>query len=81
MTAPDRQEMDSKIRKRSVMIAGHATSVSLEAAFWEALKDIAHARGQSVNALIGEIDRNRAPAGAGNLSSAVRVFVLRNSPV
>jgi len=33
MTAPDRQEMDSKIRKRSVMIAGHATSVSLEAAF------------------------------------------------
>ena len=91
MTAPDRQEMDSKIRKRSVMIAGHATSVSLEAAFWEALKDIAHARGQSVNALIGEIDRNRAPAGSagsagsrsgpGNLSSAVRVFVLRNSPV
>jgi predicted DNA-binding ribbon-helix-helix protein len=70
---------DTQIRKRSVMIAGHATSVSLEAAFWEALKDIARARGRSVNAMIADIDRDRDPAGSGNLSSAVRVFVLRNA--
>ncbi|MBC8337758.1 MAG: ribbon-helix-helix domain-containing protein [Alphaproteobacteria bacterium] len=73
---------DTRITKRSVMISGHATSVSLEAAFWDALKDIARARGQSVNALIGDIDRERGegePDGPpGNLSSAIRVFVLRN---
>ena len=61
------------LRKRSVMIAGHRTSVSLEAPFWEALRAIAEARGQSVQALIGAIDEDR---GAQNLSSAIRVFVL-----
>lgn len=60
------------LRKRSVTIAGHRTSVSLEAAFWDALKEIAAARGVSLNALIAEIDGTRA----GNLSSALRVFVL-----
>ena len=72
---------NTRIAKRSVMIAGHATSVSLEAAFWDALKDIAAARGQSINALIGDIDRDRETDGdgkPGNLSSAVRVFVLEN---
>ncbi|UEM02149.1 ribbon-helix-helix domain-containing protein [Skermanella rosea] len=64
--------MDSAIRKRSVTIAGHSTSVSLEAAFWDALKDIAASRGVSVNALIEQIDEGRS----GNLSSAIRVFVL-----
>lgn len=64
--------MDSAIRKRSVTIAGHSTSVSLEAAFWDALKDIAASRGVSVNALIEAIDEGRS----GNLSSAIRVFVL-----
>jgi predicted DNA-binding ribbon-helix-helix protein len=64
--------MDSSIRKRSVTIAGHSTSVSLEAAFWGALKDIANARGVSINALIEAIDEGRT----GNLSSAIRVFVL-----
>ncbi|WP_158046569.1 ribbon-helix-helix domain-containing protein [Skermanella pratensis] len=64
--------MDSAIRKRSVTIAGHSTSVSLEAAFWDALKDIAADRGVSVNALIEAIDEGRS----GNLSSAIRVFVL-----
>ncbi len=61
------------IRKRSVMIAGHPTSVSLEEAFWEALRTVAAARGQSVQALIGAIDAGR---GQQNLSSAIRVFVL-----
>ena len=60
------------MKKRSVLIAGHPTSVSLEEEFWEALKGIAHARGASVNALIEEIDSTRT----GNLSSAIRVFVL-----
>ena len=60
------------MKKRSVLIAGHPTSVSLEEEFWEALKEVAAARGLSVNALIEEIDAGRA----GNLSSAIRVFVL-----
>jgi len=79
---PTPRPLDTRIAKRSVMIAGHATSVSLEAAFWQALKDIAKARGQSVNALIGDIDRDRATDREGrpaNLSSAIRVFVLQNS--
>ena len=59
--------------KRSVSIAGHRTSVSLEAPFWEALKVIAGRRGASVQQLIGEIDAGR---GTQNLSSAIRVFVL-----
>lgn len=60
------------IRKRSVVIAGHATSVSMESAFWDELLDIAAARGMSVNQLIAEIDHKRN----GNLSSAIRLFVL-----
>lgn len=60
------------MKKRSVLIAGHSTSVSLEGEFWDALKDVAAARGVSLNALIEEIDAGRA----GNLSSAIRVFVL-----
>jgi len=66
------------IRKRSVLIAGHATSVSLEEAFWKALKKIADARGQSLNTLVTEIDAARPPNMSANLSSAIRVFVLRN---
>jgi predicted DNA-binding ribbon-helix-helix protein len=62
------------IIKRSVVIAGHSTSVSLEELFWEALRAIAAAQGRSVQALIGEIDAGRADQ---NLSSAIRVFVLR----
>jgi predicted DNA-binding ribbon-helix-helix protein len=60
--------------KRSLVIAGHRTSVSLEAAFWEALRQLASARGLSVQALVGRIDAER---GEQNLSSAIRVFVLR----
>ena len=62
------------MKKRSILIAGHATSVSLEAAFWDALRGIAAARGCSVNAVVEAVDRERT----GNLSSALRVFVLRH---
>jgi len=63
------------LRKRSLTIAGHSTSITLEDAFWLALKDLADERGLSINALIGEIDANRA----GNLSSAVRIYVLQQA--
>lgn len=65
---PDSQ----RIRKRSVTVAGHRTSVSLEQTFWGVLCRIADARGQSISELVTEIDRMRS----GNLSSAIRVFVL-----
>ncbi len=61
------------ISKHSLTIAGHRTSISLEQAFWDKLRDIARARDLSLAALIGEIDAGR---GAANLSSAIRVFVL-----
>jgi len=66
--------MDTQIHKHSVTIAGHSTSISLEAAFWDVLKEIAGRRGQSLNALIADIDGGRQ----GNLSSALRVFALED---
>ena len=66
--------MTGDLRKRSVEIAGHRTSVSLEEEFWDALRRLAAARGVSMNRLIAEIDEQRS----GNLSSAIRVFVLRS---
>ncbi|MEJ2119186.1 MAG: ribbon-helix-helix domain-containing protein [Alphaproteobacteria bacterium] len=60
--------------KRSVRIAGHPTSVSLEPEFWDALKDIAKTRGLSINELVAEIDSGRST----NLSSALRVYVLKS---
>jgi len=68
------REQADLIEKRSVVIAGHATSISLEAIFWRHLKALAARRRQSVAALVGEIDAGR---GAANLSSAIRVHVLR----
>ena len=68
----DLSQHPTKIRKRSVMISGHRTSVTLENAFWERLKIIAARDCLSLNALISHIDANRT----GNLSSALRVFVL-----
>jgi predicted DNA-binding ribbon-helix-helix protein len=65
--------MRSAVVKRSIVIAGHKTSVSLEAAFWSALKDIAASRRQTVSDLVGTIDADRKQ---GNLSSAIRLFVL-----
>jgi predicted DNA-binding ribbon-helix-helix protein len=64
------------VTKRSIMIAGHRTSVSIEQPFWDQLKALAEARGQSVSALIAEIDQSRPRQ---NLSSAIRVFVLRQA--
>ncbi len=61
-----------RIRKHSLVIAGHETSVTLEDAFWQALKEIADRRSVALNVLATEIDRTRQ----GNLSSALRVFVL-----
>lgn len=60
------------IVKRSVRIAGHATSVSLEPAFWQALQEIARRRRVSLGTLLAAIDAERR----GNLSSAIRLFVL-----
>jgi len=65
----------SLIAKRSIVIGGHKTSVSLEDAFWSALKEIATARNQNVSHLVAEIDRSRGHD-SGNLSSALRLFVL-----
>jgi predicted DNA-binding ribbon-helix-helix protein len=67
--------MGAGIVKRSVSIAGHRTSVSLEEPFWEALREIADRDSLSVQALIGRIDAER---GEQNLSSAIRVHVLKN---
>jgi predicted DNA-binding ribbon-helix-helix protein len=65
------------LRKRSVTIAGHRTSISLEPEFWAALEAAAAARGWSVARLISEIDRTRdQPREGRSLSSALRVFLL-----
>lgn len=71
----DPQAPQDRPVKRSLTLSGHRTSVSLEAAFWEAFRRIATERGQSVNALAAEIDAAREPPGS--LASAIRVFVLR----
>ncbi len=64
------------IAKRSLVIAGHSTSISLEDAFWRALKEMAAARDLSLPGLVAQIDAGR---GAANLSSAIRVFVLESA--
>lgn len=69
----DAKQPAARLCKRSVTIAGHRTSVSLEQAFWDALKEIAAADGLSMNALVAGIDADRS----GNLSSGLRVFVLQ----
>ena len=65
--------MKSTIVKRSIVLARHKTSVSLEDAFWDGLKDIAKDRRKTLSDLVGSIDTNREH---GNLSSALRLFVL-----
>lgn len=65
--------------KRSVTLSGHRTSVTLEAAFWDGLREIADKRGLSVNELISEIDGQRLASGGlsgAGLSSAIRIYVL-----
>jgi predicted DNA-binding ribbon-helix-helix protein len=66
-------EAVSLVSKRSIVIAGHKTSVTLEEEFWDCLKEIAGERGMSLAAMIGAIDGDRKHA---NLSSAIRLFVL-----
>lgn len=63
----------SAIQKRSVRIAGHPTSISLEDAFWEALREIASNRQVRLSELVEQIDAERSSQ---NLSSAIRVYVL-----
>jgi predicted DNA-binding ribbon-helix-helix protein len=65
--------MKSPVVKRSIVIAGHKTSVSLEDAFWKGLKEIADQNGQTLSDLVAGIDSQRKH---GNLSSAIRLFVL-----
>ena len=65
--------MKSSVVKRSIVVGGHKTSVSLEEAFWSGMKEISGARGTTLYRLVSEIDANR---NQGNLSSAIRRFVL-----
>jgi predicted DNA-binding ribbon-helix-helix protein len=67
--------MKSPVIKRSIVIAGHKTSVSLEEAFWRGLKDIASSRRVTLSDLVAGIDTKRQD---GNLSSAIRLFVLNH---
>ena len=65
--------MKSPVVKRSIVIAGHKTSVSLEDAFWKGLKEIAAERSVTLSELVASIDSDRQH---GNLSSGIRLFVL-----
>ena len=67
--------MKSSVVKRSVVVGGHKTSVSLEDAFWRGLKEIAASRRVPLGDLVGSIDTQRQH---GNLSSAIRLFVLNH---
>ena len=64
--------MDGRPKRRSVVVSGHRTSVSVEAAFWDELATIAKRRGLSINALVSAIDDARS----GSLSAAIRLYVL-----
>jgi predicted DNA-binding ribbon-helix-helix protein len=63
------------VKKRSLVICGHSTSVSLEQAFWDALKELASRQGLSLAGIVARVDAERGEA---NLSSALRVFALRS---
>jgi predicted DNA-binding ribbon-helix-helix protein len=65
--------MKSSVVKRSIVVSGHKTSVSLEEAFWKALKEIAAGRNLALSDLVASIDAERQHA---NLSSAIRLFIL-----
>lgn len=67
--------MQSAVTKRSIMRDGHKTSVSLEDAFWTELKKIAQLQGVTVSSLVSSIEATRKH---GNLSSAIRIFVLEH---
>ena len=65
--------MKSPVVKRSIVVGGHKTSVSLEEAFWNSMKEISAERAMTLSELVGEVDGARQQ---GNLSSAIRLFVL-----
>lgn len=67
--------MSARIVKRSLTIAGHRTSISLEEVFWVELKNLAAARGISIATLVATLDSERSDA---NLSSAIRVYLFEN---
>lgn len=73
---PEGRKSGVRVVKHSIVIAGHRTSVSLEDAFWRALKDIAAKDGVSLAGLVAHVDAERGEA---NLSSALRVFVLERA--
>jgi predicted DNA-binding ribbon-helix-helix protein len=73
---PAERLASASVRKHSLVIAGHKTSVSLEGAFWDALKKIAKEDGISLASLVARIDASR---GGANLSSALRVFTLERA--
>ncbi len=66
----------TKDLKRSLTIAGHRTSLSLEPEFWQALQEIARAEKKTLASIVGELDRTR---GSRNLSSAIRVWLFRRA--
>ena len=65
--------MKSTVVKRSIVVGGHKTSVSLEEPFWKSMKEISQQLSVTLSELVSEIDTNRQQ---GNLSSAIRLFVL-----
>jgi predicted DNA-binding ribbon-helix-helix protein len=66
----------AKDLKRSLTIAGHRTSLSLEPEFWQALQEIARTEKKTIAAIVGELDRTRGPR---NLSSAIRVWLFKRA--
>lgn len=67
--------MSTTVKKRSVVVGGHRTSISLELAFWEALRGLAAKEGKTIAEMVSDIDAART----GNLSSAIRVWVLERA--
>ena len=70
--------MKSSATKRNIVIDGHKTSVSLEDAFWNALKEIAYTRQTTLSELVAHIDSVRKQRNLSSLSSAIRLFVLEH---
>lgn len=70
------KRLTSPIIKRSIVINGFKTSVSLEDRYWDSLKHIAHSQNKPLNKYVAKINRDRIIAGEANLSSALRLHVL-----
>lgn len=66
------------IKKHSIQIADHTTSVSLEDVFWQELKAIAKAQKKTISQLVTEIDEQNADAASDNLSSAIRIYIFKS---